>query len=177
MKKQDKIDIIQTGINNTLICRCYFTYDSYYSYCYPIEVNSKFLLGQEEDDFLLDGYSIRKISQLSKVVVKDDKCNKINKKFGITNQVKNPNIDISNWKSIFESLKELNTYIIIEDEINDEFAIGIIEKVFDNKLYFRSFDADGIWDEDVIEFKYSHITSVSWDTRYANYWKRYLESL
>jgi hypothetical protein len=95
--------------------------------------------------------------------------------FGIVDQVINPDIDISSWRSIFESLSKLNLYIQIEDDINGQFAIGIIEKVLKDKLYFKPFDADGVWDEDGLEIRYSQITSVSWGTRYAQYWKRYLE--
>ena len=175
MKKQEKIDLIRQGIEETVICRCYFTYDQNYFYCYPHAVNDKFVLGQEEDDFLLDGYCIRKISHLKKVEIKDDKCHEINKLYGIVDQVVNPNIDITNWQSIFKSLSQLDIYIQIEDAINEQFAIGVIEKVLKDKLYFKPFDADGVWDEDGLEIRYSQITSISWGTRYARYWKRYLE--
>lgn len=175
MKKQEKIDLIQRGIDETAICRCYFTYDANYFYYYPNAVNDKFILGQEEDDFVLDGYCIRKISQLKKVEIKDDKCNEINKLFGITEQIVNPDIDISSWQSIFESLSQLDLYIQIENSFSEQFAIGIIEKVFKDRIYFKPFDADGVWDEDGLEIRYSQITSVQWGTRYAQYWKRYLE--
>ena len=175
MKKQEKIDLIQKAIQETVICRCYFVYDQNYFYYYPNAVNEKFFLGQEEDDFLLDGYCIRKISQLKKIEVKDDKCQKINMLFGITDQVVDPGIDISSWQSIFESLSKLDTYIQIEDAFGELFAIGIIQKVLKDKLYFKHFDADGIWDEADLEIRYSQITSVSWGTRYAQYWKRYME--
>ncbi len=175
MRKQEKLDLIQRGIEETLICRCYFTYDQNYRYYYPNAVNEKFILGQEEDDFLLDGYCIRKISHLKQIEIKDDTCHKINKLFGIVDQVTNPNIDISNWKSIFESLAKLDTYIQIENSFNEQFAIGVIEKILKDKVYFKSFDADGIWDEDGLEIRYSQITSVSWGTRYATQWKKYLE--
>ena len=175
MKKQEKINLIQKAIQETVICRCYFVYDQNYFYYYPNAVNEKFFLGQEEDDFLLDGYCIRKISQLKKVEVKDDKCQEINELFGITDQVADPGIDISSWQSIFESLSKLDTYIQIEDAFGELFAIGIIQKVLKDKLYFKHFDADGIWDEADLEIRYSQITSVSWGTRYAQYWKRYME--
>ena len=175
MKKQEKIDLIQKSIAEKEICRCYFSYDPGYFYCYPNAVNDRFILGQEEDDFLLDGYCIRKISQLKKVEIKDDKCNEINKLFGIADQIADPGIDIGSWRSIFELLAGLDTYIQIEDEINRQFAIGIIEKVLKDRLYFRRFDADGVWDEADLEIRYSGITSVHWGTRYARYWKRYLE--
>lgn len=174
MKKQEKIDLIKKGIDEKLICRCYFTYDENYYY-YPNAVNDKFILGQEEDDFILDGYSIRKISHLKKVQIKDDKCGEINKLLGITEQICDPGIDISSWKSIFEDLSKLDVYLIIENEITGEFAIGKIEKVLKNKLYFQPFDADGVWDEDGLEIPYSKITTVTWNCRYAKYWKMYLE--
>lgn len=175
MKKQEKINLIQKAIQETVICRCYFVYDQNYFYYYPNAVNEKFFLGQEEDDFLLDGYCIRKISQLKKIEVKDDKCQEINKLFGITDQVVDPGIDISSWQSIFESLSKLDTYIQIEDAFGEQFAIGIIQKVLKDKLYFKHFDADGIWDEADLDIRYSQITSVCWGTRYAQYWKRYME--
>ena len=175
MKKQEKIDLIQKAIQETVICRCYFVYDQNYFYYYPNAVNDKFFLGQEEDDFMLDGYCIRKISQLKKIEIKDDKCQEINKLFGIADQVVDPGIDISSWQSIFESLSKLDTYIQIEDAFGEQFAIGIIQKVLKDKLYFKHFDADGIWDEADLEIRYSQITSVCWGTRYAQYWKRYME--
>jgi len=175
MKKQEKIGLIQRAIDETVICRCWFTYDRNYFYYYPNAVNGKFILGQEEDDFLLDGYCIRKISQLKRVEIKDDKCQEINKIFGTAEQVVDPGIDISTWQSIFSALSVRDEYIQIEDAINGQFAIGVIEKVLRDRLYFRRFDADGIWDEDSLEIRYSQITSVSWGTRYARCWKRYLE--
>ena len=175
MKKQEKLDIIRQAILTPAICRCAFPYESGYRYYYPNAVNDKFILGQEEDDFLLDGYCIHKISQLKKVEIKDDKCNEINRIFGITDGIKLPEVDISSWQSIFQSLSRLNTYIQIEDAVNEQFAIGIIEKVLKDRLFFKPFDADGVWDEDGLEIPYSQITSVQWDTRYAQYWKRYFE--
>lgn len=175
MKKQEKIELIQSAIDTTAICRCYFTYDQNYYYYYPNEVNDRFILGQEEDDFTLDGYCIRKISQLEKVEIKDDKCNEINKMFGVTDKIVNPGIDISSWQSIFMSLSELDTYIQIEDAFNGQFVIGVIEKVLKDKIYFKPFDADGVWDEVGLEIRYSQITSVQWGNRYAKFWKCYLE--
>lgn len=175
MKKQEKINLIQKAIEETAICRCYFTYEQNYFYYYPNAVNNQFLLGQEEDDFLLDGYCIRKIAHLKKVEIKDDKCQEINQIFGIADQVMDPGVDISSWQTVFESLSKLDTYIQIEDAFNQQFALGIIEKVFKDRIYFKPLDADGVWDEAGLEIRYSQITSVQWDTRYARYWKRYLE--
>lgn len=175
MKKQEKIDIIQSGIEHPAICRCYFTYDPNYFYYYPNAVNDKFILGQEEKDFMLDGYSIRKLSHLKKVEIKNDKCNEINQMLGITDQIIHPNIDIQSWHSIFKFLSQLDTYVQLEDAFDDQFVIGTIEKITRDRLYLKSFDADDLWSDEPLEIRYSDITSVQWNTRYANSWKYYFE--
>ncbi len=175
MKKQEKIELIQKAIQERLICRCFFTYDPNYFYYYPNAVSDKFILGQEEDDFLLDGYSIRKLSHLKKVEIKDDKCPEINRLFGIEAQVSDPNIDLGSWYRIFMQLRLLDTYLIIQDHNNEQYEIGVIEKVEKHKLLFKSFDADGVWSEEPLEIPFQSITSVSWGTRYDVYWKRYME--
>jgi len=175
MKKQEKIDLLRRGIAETAICRCRFTYDENYFYYYPHAVSERFVLGREEDDFMLDGYSIRKLSQLKKVELKDDKCGEINRIFGITDQLCDPGISLDGWQSIFEALSKIDGYLLIEDEINGQFAIGVVRKVLKNRVHFRSFDADGIWDEEDMEIPYSQITSVTWGNRYTDYWKRYFD--
>lgn len=174
MNRQEKIQIIEHAIQNVEICYCFFVYDENYYHYYPNAVNEKFILGQEEDDFLLDGYTIRKISHLKKVGIKDDKCNEINKELGTTKQIEKPPVDISSWQTIFQSLKALNELVIIEDEYEEFFAIGFIEKVLKNKVYFREFDANGVWSDFILELPYSTITCVKWNTRYDNAWKKHL---
>ncbi len=175
MKKQEKLDVIQSAIENPQLCRCYFTYDENYYYYYPNAVNDTFLLGQEENDFLLDGYCIRKISHLEKVEIKNDLCNAICKDMGLHDSIKMPDVDITNWRSIFTSLKAMDRFMIIENERTGAFAIGLIEKVLPNKIYFKPFDADGIWDDVGLEIRYSEITTIKWGTRYTEAWQKYLQ--
>ena len=160
MKKQEKIDLIEKSIAEKEICRCFFSYDPGYFYCYPNAVNDRFILGQEEDDFLLDGYFIRKISHLKKVEIRMDHCNAINQMIGVTDQVMHPGVDITDWRSIFESLSSIDTFVIIEDNTCEQFAIGVIQKVLKDKIYFKGFNAKGVWDENELEIRYSQITGV-----------------
>ena len=175
MKKQDKIALLRQGMEKTVICRCRFRYETDAVDCYPNAVNDTFLVGQTEDEFLLDGYCIRKLSQLENVELGEDSGSEINKRFGITEQISDPGVDLSSWQTIFASLSQLDAYIQIEDAANGQFAIGVIEKVMKNRLYFKPFDADGVWAAESLEIRYGQITSVQWDTRYARYWKRFLE--
>ena len=75
-------------------------------------------------------------------------------------------------------------YIYIGDLLNAgwyygkapvKFAPGkmVFGGIFKNKLYFKSFDADGIWD-DGWEINYRGITTVKWGCRYAEVWQKFL---
>jgi len=139
-------------------------------------VNNKFLLAQEENDFQLDGFHIRKISHMTTVEIRDDLCSDINVWNGVVLQIHHPNVDISSWQSIFLSLQKLDRFLIVEDETNGQFAIGTIEKVCRHHLAFRHFDAMGVWQERSLIIPYSSITHVTWDTRYTNNWEGYLAS-
>ena len=169
------IDLIGSCINTTRIVRTYFRYDENYWYYYPHAINERFLLGQEENDFELDGYHIRKISDLEKAEIKDDLCEKINIWNGVIDEIKNPNVDISSWASIFCSSALLGKLIIIEDELNGDYVLGKIKKVCSRYVVIESVDADGDIEDEPVRIPYSHLTHVAWDTRYSENWDRYLK--
>ena len=93
---------------------------------------------------------------------------------GVAGQIKAPQIDISSWQSIFNSLRECGEWAIVENENEEIFHIGIILKAGKNKLTMREFDADGKWQEET-KIPYKEITSVSFKTRYIDNWRKYLE--
>lgn len=109
--------------------------------------------------------------------LREDKCGEINRLLGVTDQIADPGIDISSWQSIFQDLMERDYYIILEDENNGQLEIGRITKVLKDRIYFLSFDADGVWAETDEEFiiRYGQITTVRWETRYVERWRQYLE--
>ncbi|MBQ9115929.1 MAG: hypothetical protein IJY04_02795 [Clostridia bacterium] len=176
MKKQEKLDIINKCIAEKLMCRCYFIHfgEGYYDYYYPNAVSDRLVFLQKENDFILNGYTVRKLSHLKRVELRNDKCDEINRWSGLTEQVCAPDVDITSWETVLDSLEELECLIIIENEAEDEFHLGRIERVMRNLVVFRPIDADGIISESTIIIPYSSITSVSWDTRYANGWAKYL---
>ena len=68
-------------------------------------------------------------------------------KEGTLDSIITPDIDISSWETIFNSIKKLDINLIVEKESLDdeecEFVIGRIEKVNKNSSQVRHFDADG----------------------------------
>lgn len=174
MKKELKLSLLNKSKTEKVLVRVYFKYDDHYYYYYVNDVNDKLFLGQEENDFQLDGYHIRKISHITKSEIKDDLCGKINEWNGVTDQIRSPDINISSWHSIFEKLKDRPGFVIVEDEINEQFCIGKIVKVNKSSLIFYHFDANGIWQDEMITIPFSSITHVAWNLRYTNNWYDYL---
>ena len=176
MKKSDKISLLHDSIGTYQLCRCYFNYDPNYWYFYILDNSDRLFLGVEEDDFMLDGYQIRKISDLNKIEIKNDLSAKINKGKNILANIPKFDVDISSWETVFESLKSLNIFIIIENEkLGDDnfFYMGYIAEIKKTCVIFSSVDANGEW-YDNIEIPYSKVTSVTFNDRYSKTWQEYL---
>ena len=177
MKKIDKLSVIKKAKDENLLCRMYFKYDTNYFYYLPVAFNEKFFYGIEEDDFIADGFSIRRISDLSKVEARDDKCNEFLVKEKTFENINAPLINLDSWKTIFEALQKTEKYIIVEKESLDddesEFTIGKIMKINNTSLWMKDFDAEGEWDETIIPYR--SITSVTFQSRYVLVWAKYLD--
>ena len=181
MTKSKIIKRISECIEPRRICRVYMNYDEHYFYYFPLKVNEKFFLGAAEDDFILDGWCIRRIKQVEKAQIKNDKCLEISIGEGIVDSIVTPEVDISSWQSIFDSLHRIGKNIIIEHESRDadkcEFYIGRIESVRNHSVLLRYFDADGVWDKTPTKIPYSDITSVTFGSRYVDVFSKYLPEI
>lgn len=175
MKKSKKLKRLRVLLNSYNFGRCYFKYDVYYRYFYILDCTEKIFLGAEEDDFLLNGFHIRRISDMKKIEIKNDLCVKINRENNLLENIEKPDIDLSSWNKIFKSLKKLNCFIIIENEYLGMFYIGSIEKAKKNSVVFHPFDADGIW-FDSVEIPYRKITNVIFGDRYSKGFEEYFRS-
>jgi len=76
------------------------------------------------------------------------------------------------WNPLFQNGRN----IIVESEVKGDilFTIGRIERLMNEKVLIRHFDADGAWEKKVREIAYSNIMKVSFDTRYITVFSKYL---
>lgn len=178
MKKSEMIELINSALKKNDMCRIFFRYNYNYSYYFPLKTSDKLFLSANEDDFIINGFSIRRFCDIKKIEIKDDKCVEIIKSEGVLDKLIVPDINITDWYNTFLSLSKMNINIIVEKEsLNDdecEFAIGKIVKVLKTKVVFNHFDADGIWQEDYYEIPYSQITSVTFASRYVDIFSKYV---
>lgn len=180
MKKYEIVQDINDSIINHNLCRVGYKYDDFLRYLFPLMANDKLFLSSKENDFDFGGYHIGKISNIDTIDTrtKGDKLFDIIDAEGLQKYLELPNVDLSDWKTVFESLQKLKKYIIVKNEKDYEsecsFVIGEIFKVTSKYVTMRNFDCDGKWEENLYEIPFSKITSVEFNTRYCNVFSKYI---
>lgn len=178
MKKSEIKELVRGAIDTKDMCRLSFKYDYNYFFYFPLKVSERLFLSAIDDDFNIDGFSIRRFSDLTDVHFYNDKRDEILKAEGVLDSVSVPEVEVTDWHSVFASLQELGKNIIVEHESLDcdegEFYIGRIEKVLKNKVIFGHFDADCIWEDEPCEILFSQITSVTFGSRYIEVLSKYV---
>ena len=69
MKKEKIRKIIEEGVNFQQLCRVFFKYEEAYRYYFPLKTGEKLFLCAEEDDFIIDGYSVRRFRDIKKLIL------------------------------------------------------------------------------------------------------------
>lgn len=176
MKKSKIVKRLSERIDPHGICRVYPDFGrGYYRNYFPLRVNEKFFLGAAEDDFLLDGFFICPVSRIAKVIPRDDKCLEINVCEGVVGQLYTPRVNISGWRQIFRSIKDMNRYVMIDTV--DALYIGAVMRIKDHSVTVKYFDADGVWQDDPVKIRFKDIQSVEFGSRYIDVFSKYVSKL
>jgi hypothetical protein len=85
-------------------------------------------------------------------------------------------VDLTNWLTIFRTIKKAGFQVIIKNENPDDdtFDIGPILKVRKTAVDIRYFNARGYLNSDITEITYDKITIASFDDPYINIFSKYL---
>lgn len=145
-----------------------------------VDYSADFIVLQEIDDFVIRGFLIIPLKTIVEIRLnnKDKYFESIYKKEGITDEIKKKhNIDLTNWETIFKSIKKLNFNVIIKNENpeDDTFDIGPIIKITKKSVFIRYFDAMGIFDDELTKIDWDFITLVNFDDIYINTLSKYLK--
>lgn len=178
LKKEKKVKCLgdSNGIYN--LCQCVFDYDRNFSnYYYIIDYSEKLFIGACEEDFLINGFRIHKVSELDKIKIRDNISTAINEKNRILDGIDIPDIDLSSWKETLKSLKKLKHFVIIQNEKEAKgkqfFCLGRIKKIKKSKVIFTHYDVNGSI-QDNIEIPFDEITSITFGDRYSRTWEEYI---
>lgn len=147
---------------------------------YIVGYSSVFILLQTTDDFTFNGYSIFPLDTIMEL--RHNKHDRFyDKIMKLENQKENIgipyNLDLTSWKSLFQSLKktELTVTIKCEEPHLDYFCIGTLKQVGERQVSMLYFSPDGILDNTPTVTKYVDVTRVEFDDRYANIMSKYVE--
>lgn len=92
-------------------------------------------------------------------------------------QTPEPSLQLHGWQSVITQLSALFPLMILEQELGPEptFSIGRAEKATAAQVEFLSFSGTARWHAKVQRLKYSHLTSLQVNTRYANFYQRHFD--
>ena len=171
------LSVLREGLRKLIaprtMCGIELEYSDQVLYGFPLAVSEQLFLVAEDDDFLLNGFQIRRLRDIFELGDRKGIYQTIAEKEGLTD-FEVPDVDITDWRGVFASLQKLGKHIIIEREYEpDFFRLGVIEAVAEDHVVFRHYDADGIWQEPA-SIPYWEITSVTFDDRYANTFAKYV---
>ena len=83
MKKVEIKELLSAAVTSKEMCKILFKYNYHYSYHFPLIISDELFLSANEDDFIIDGFSVRRFCDIKDVVIKDDKCVEIIKNEGV----------------------------------------------------------------------------------------------
>jgi len=146
---------------------------------YIIKHSKNFLLLQDIENFNTKGFDIIQISKITEIRYNnyDAFYDKI---FELEGEKKNlgfeKEIELLNWETIFKSLQNIFSAIIIECESpkHDSFTIGPIVKVTSKSVFIRYFNPEGILEKVLTKIKFKHITKITLGDRYTELFSKYL---
>lgn len=146
---------------------------------YIVKHSEEFLILQESHDFRALGFLIVPINQIKKI-----RCNSSDKFYDklMTLEKEKENIklfheiDLSNWRSLFKSIKKIKLTIIVECENPeiDLFAIGPIKKIAEKSIDIDFISPTGFVGGFSTSIDYTNITLVKFEDRYSNIFGKYM---
>ncbi len=150
-----------------------------YSSGYIVDNSSNFLLMQEADEFRVLGYLVFPVSTITQIRFNNndkyyDKIMQWEKQ--VDNVSKKHKIDLTDWISIFKTIKKAGFNVIIENENpeDESFDIGPIIKTTKTAVYIQYFNAKGYLDSKPTKITFDKITIAKFDDHYVNVFSKYL---
>lgn len=179
MKKSEIIDLLQSSIKGRNRVRIFRKGNKNEPIdCIPLIRGQRLLLLQCVFDFLLDGYKIIRLKDISSV--RSSKSEKFHdfilRQEGISSNICVPSkIPLESWRDVLRVLNDSGKIATIECEYTQDyrFNIGKIVDFSRTSVSMMCFDVIGLWDDVVTDITYKDISSVSFDDRYSQTMSKY----
>ena len=150
-----------------------------YSHGYIVDNSGNFVLMQEADEFRTLGYVVFPVSTITHIRFNNndkyyDKIMRLEKQ--VDNVFNKHKIDLTDWKSIFKTIKKVGFNVIVENENpeDESFDIGPIIKITKTAVYIQYFNAKGYLNTEPTKITFDKITIAKFDDQYVNVFSKYL---
>ena len=146
--------------------------------CIPLAVSKYFILIAVIDDFLIDGYQVIRLEDVT-CVERGDTEVFLERVFLSENiEVNRDNLLLGHMDSMqdmFTVFLNSKKHISIENETEEQFFfyIGIVLEVTDQYIDFIDYDEMGIWRRNSERVFYKDITCISFKSNYINVLSKY----
>ena len=177
MNKSEARDILVSCLKPPTICRVLFQYHNYDEFFFPLKVSEKLFLGVSENDFRLDGYTVRRLKDIVQAEPVRGTYLKIHRAEGTLNRLHLPPLPIHDWHTVCDALSASNELVILEcdtKENENRFLCGKFTAVATPGIRFLPFDGDGVWQGHPVTILYNTITAITFGSRYITTFAKYL---
>lgn len=179
MTEKEVISALNECRTRLAVCKTSISKQAYDEFFFIMSVSSELFLGICERDFKLDGYTVRRVKDVSRVEAIRGTYLKIHEAEGNLSRLGMPPVDISDWKSVLRSVIASGENIIIEGTIPDGeeryFFVGRPLAAGEQGFRFRSFDGGGNWSDKVVTVPYSSLNSLTFGSSYVVTYSKYVK--
>ena len=119
MNQSEIINVLRSSINPPAVCKVGFTDQQYEEFFFPLSVSDSLFIGIVDKDFMLDGFTIRRLSDVSYVERIRGTYLKIHQAEGNLNRLFLPTVNIKSLRHALNSLLAASENIILEGYIPD----------------------------------------------------------
>lgn len=177
MTNEQIVSTLASCVSPSSIAKVSFRNRGYEEFFFPLKVSNRLFLAITERDFLLDGFTVRRILDIEQVEPLRGTYLKIHRAEGTLGMLSVPPINIASWRSVFSSLSTSGEIVIVECEegvVGESFKIGRILAVGEQGVRFRAFDGSGTWEERPTVIPYPYVTAVTFGSRYITTYAKYV---
>lgn len=154
-------------------CGIEYEYDEGIQNGFPVDCGDQLFLMAVDEVFHLNGFTVRRLRDIREIRQRKGLYQTIAEQEGI-NKFAVPDVELTNWKSVFISLQWLDMPVIIQrNYVPEFFRLGRIESVKRDHVVVRYFNSSGAW-QDPVEIPYYGITSVNFGDRYSQLFSKYV---
>lgn len=178
MKKKKIRKRLEKAIKARQICKINLEYNPDETCRFlPLKMSEKLVYLIKDGDPVAHGYSVRCLDAIGKVKIEDETVEAAPKE-DKKGDMSAPEIDITDWTSVFRSLGKLGQVVVVESEKltkkEGSYAIGKIEKVGRKQIGIRYYGPDSAWENKKWKIPYEDVTRVTTASRYTEVLSQYV---